>query len=86
MARHVNQREPKLLLDEFRDYGKELGSSPRLVVCPLDIRTPAASFTNGFNNTHLSYFVGVGQTTYIPFRLWAATAISAPDSPTPDPN
>jgi len=37
----------------------ELGRAPRQVICPRDKRVAATSFTNNFNNTHLSYFVGV---------------------------
>jgi hypothetical protein len=36
-----------------------LGDPPAIVVCPTDERRPASSFTNGFDNTHVSYFVGV---------------------------
>jgi Tfp pilus assembly protein PilE len=36
-----------------------LGDAPAIVVCPADERQPAKSFTNGFDNTHVSYFVGV---------------------------
>jgi hypothetical protein len=32
----------------------ELGDSPAIVVCPADERRPAKSFTNGFDNTHVS--------------------------------
>ena len=37
----------------------DLGQSPRIVVCPADERQAALSFTNKFDNTHVSYFVGV---------------------------
>src|ERR1017187_4692346 len=37
----------------------ELGQSPKVVLCPSDERTPAADFGSNFDNTHLSYFVGV---------------------------
>jgi hypothetical protein len=37
----------------------ELGLSPKLVVCQNDERQPALTFTNNFDNTHVSYFVGV---------------------------
>jgi hypothetical protein len=40
---------------------KELGESPKLLVCPSDKRKAAADLTNDFkNNTHVSYFVCVG--------------------------
>lgn len=37
----------------------ELGQAPKLLICPGDERKPAASFSNKFDNTHISYFVGV---------------------------
>ena len=43
----------------FAIMRKELGESPAIVICPADERQPARSFTNGFDNTHVSYFVGV---------------------------
>ena len=42
------------------------GDSPALVVCPADERNPANSFTNGFDNTHVSYFVGVNASDVYP--------------------
>ena len=44
----------------------ELGQSPKLVVCPADERLPAPAFTNIFDNTHLSYFVGVSANDMYP--------------------
>jgi hypothetical protein len=44
----------------------ELGQSPKLVVCPDDKRLPGASFTSNFDNTHVSYFVGVGASDIYP--------------------
>ena len=32
--------------------------TPKVVVCPADFRKPAKSFTNGFSNASVSYFVG----------------------------
>jgi type II secretory pathway pseudopilin PulG len=44
----------------------ELGQSPKLVLCPGDERQPPFSFTNNFDNTHLSYFVGVSANDTFP--------------------
>jgi hypothetical protein len=53
----------------FAIMRKELGESPSLVVCPTDERTAARSFTNGFDNTHVSYFVGVDANDVYPQAL-----------------
>jgi prepilin-type processing-associated H-X9-DG protein len=37
----------------------ELGQSPKLLICPSDERLPAQDFTNKFDNSNISYFVGV---------------------------
>lgn len=37
----------------------ELAQEPRLVNCPSDERRAATSFTNNWDNTNVSYFVGV---------------------------
>jgi len=42
------------------------GDAPALVTCPADERQPAKSFTNGFDNTHVSYFVGVNASDVYP--------------------
>jgi type II secretory pathway pseudopilin PulG len=44
----------------------DMGQSPRVVICPADERTYAFSFTNDFDNTHLSYFVGVSANDTFP--------------------
>jgi len=44
----------------------DLGQSPRIVVCPVDERQAALSFTNKFDNTHISYFVGVNANDIYP--------------------
>jgi prepilin-type N-terminal cleavage/methylation domain-containing protein len=56
----------------YVDMGNEMGQSPKLVVCPSDERTAAATFTNStgqgpyFNANTLSYFVGVGANDVYP--------------------
>ncbi len=44
----------------------ELGQSPKLVICPKDERQPASSFVSNFDNTHVSYFVGVNANDLFP--------------------
>jgi type II secretory pathway pseudopilin PulG len=44
----------------------DMGQSPKVVICPADERTYAFSFTNDFDNTHLSYFVGVSANDSFP--------------------
>lgn len=46
---------------------KELGQTPKLLVCPSDKRKAAADFTIDFkDNTHVSYFVGVNANDIYP--------------------
>jgi hypothetical protein len=44
----------------------DMGQSPKLVICPADERKYSFSFTNGFDNTHVSYFVGVSANDEFP--------------------
>jgi type II secretory pathway pseudopilin PulG len=44
----------------------QLRQSPALVACPCDTRKAALSFTNKFDNAHVSYFVGVCATDLYP--------------------
>jgi hypothetical protein len=50
--------ELKAAFEYFRVPSNEL-VSPKLLVCPADVRVPAKDFGPGFSNTNLSYFVGV---------------------------
>ncbi len=34
-------------------------NTPKILICPADVRTPATNFGPGFANSNLSYFVGV---------------------------
>ncbi len=42
----------------FAAMSNEL-STPKIVACPQDKRTTATNFTTDFNNSHISYFVGL---------------------------
>ena len=44
----------------------ELGQSPKILLCPSDDRNPNTNFTSTFNNTNISYFVGVGASDTYP--------------------
>jgi type II secretory pathway pseudopilin PulG len=46
----------------FQVMSNELGFNASLLICPADNRLAALSFTNGFSNDHVSYFVGVDAT------------------------
>jgi hypothetical protein len=43
--------------------------SPRLLICPSDLRQPVTSFGPGFSNTNLSYFLGVDASDTSPQML-----------------
>jgi prepilin-type processing-associated H-X9-DG protein len=42
----------------FQVMSNEL-STPKVLVCPADVRRPAKDFGSAFSNTNVSYFVGV---------------------------
>ena len=63
----------------------ELGQSPKLVVCPADERQAALSFTNDFDNTHVSYFVGVNANDLYPESIQGGDRNLGP-GPVPDPD
>jgi hypothetical protein len=42
----------------FQVVSNEL-STPKMVVCPADVRQPAKDFGSAFSNTNVGYFVGV---------------------------
>ncbi len=70
--------------DTFRHFqvmSNEL-STPKILVCPADIRTPAANFV-WLKNQNVSYFVGLDASDEFPQRLLAGdrnlTADNAPE-------
>ncbi len=65
--------------------GNEMGQSPKLVVCPNDERQAALSFTNGFDNTHVSYFVGVTANDVYPQSIQGGDRNLGPGT-VPDPD
>ena len=55
----------------FQVMSNEL-SAPKILVCPLDTkRKAAANFTNGFDNSHISYFVGLDADETMPLTFLA---------------
>ncbi|MGD0412090.1 MAG: type II secretion system protein [Verrucomicrobiota bacterium] len=62
----TNANQGAICWTNYAIMQNELGQSPKLVVCPNDERLPAQSFTNNFDNTHVSYFVGVGASDAYP--------------------
>jgi len=65
--------------------GNELGQSPKLVICPADERQAALSFTNNFDNTHVSYFVGVNANDSYPQSIQGGDRNLGPGT-VPDPD
>lgn len=61
----------------------ELGQSSKLVICPGDERSATISFTNNFDNTHVSYFVGVSANDSYPQSIQSGDRNLGP-GPKPD--
>jgi prepilin-type N-terminal cleavage/methylation domain-containing protein/prepilin-type processing-associated H-X9-DG protein len=54
----------------FQILSNELGQAPKVVICPADAkRESAQSFSNNFNNSTLSYFIGIDANDNFPQRL-----------------
>jgi len=63
----------------FRVMSNEL-STPKVLVCPADAdRSPANRFTTGFDNSHVSYFVGLDANDRFPQTLLSGDANMAVD-------
>lgn len=52
----------------FQWMSNEL-KNPKVALCPRDLRRPARTFTNGFSNANVSYFVGVDANDNFPEML-----------------
>jgi hypothetical protein len=63
----------------------ELGQSPKLLICPADERNAAMDFSNNFDNTHISYFVGVSANDAHPQSLMSGDRNLGPGTK-PDPD
>jgi type II secretory pathway pseudopilin PulG len=69
----------------YATMANELGQSPKLVVCPNDERQAALTFTNDFDNTHVSYFVGVNANDVYPQSIAGGDRNLGPGT-MPDPD
>ncbi len=81
----TNSKAGKYLWTNYAILRKELGESPAIVVCPADERKPAKTFTNGFDNTHVSYFVGMDTSDVYPQAIAGGDRNLGPGT-VPDPN
>jgi competence protein ComGC len=81
----TNANQGALCWTNYFIMQNELGLSPQLLICPADERTPARSFTNGFDNTHLSYFVGVNASDLYPQSIQGGDRNLGPGA-IPDPD
>ncbi|MGA2542679.1 MAG: hypothetical protein ABSG78_14115 [Verrucomicrobiota bacterium] len=63
----------------------ELGQYPKLLLCPTDERTPATNFATNFDNSHVSYFVGVSANATFPQSIQGGDRNLGPGTfPAPD--
>jgi hypothetical protein len=67
----TNANQGFLCWTNYAIMQNEMGQSPNIVVCPSDERTPAATFSNIFSNTNLSYFVAASANAGDPQSLLA---------------
>ena len=84
----TNANQGAICWSNYALMANELGQSPKLVVCPSDERQErqaARSFTNGFDNTHVSYFVGVSANDNYPQSIAAGDRNLGPGAK-PDPD
>jgi type II secretory pathway pseudopilin PulG len=81
----TNADQGALCWTNYAIMQNELGQSPKLVNCPSDERPSAISFTNNFDNTHLSYFVGVSANEAHPQSLMGGDRNLGPGTK-PDPD
>jgi len=55
----TNANQGAICWTNYAIMQSELAQWPKFVVCPADERLPAQSFTNKFDNSDVSYFIGV---------------------------
>jgi hypothetical protein len=56
----TNANQGAICWTNYAIMANDLGQTPKLLICPRDERRPATDFATNLNDTHLSYFVGVG--------------------------
>jgi hypothetical protein len=68
----------------YKIIADELGHLPKILCCSSDERRPAADFATSFDNTHISYFVGVSAGDDAPQSILGGDRNLSPGN-TPDP-
>jgi prepilin-type processing-associated H-X9-DG protein len=81
----TNANEGAICWTNYFIMQNELGQTPKLLLCPADERKPATSFTNNFDNTHVSYFVGVNANDIYPQSIQGGDRNLGPGTK-PDPD
>jgi hypothetical protein len=81
----TNANQGAICWTNYAIMQNELGQSPKLVMCPSDERQAALSFTNDFDNTHVSYFVGVNANDVYPQSIQGGDRNLGPGT-VPDPD
>jgi competence protein ComGC len=62
----TNADEGAICWTNYAILQNELGQDPRVVICPQDERAASTNFSSNFDNTHVSYFVGVSANDEFP--------------------
>jgi len=81
----TNANQGAICWTNYAIMQNELGQSPKLVMCPSDERQAALTFTNDFDNTHVSYFVGVNANDVYPQSIAGGDRNLGPGT-VPDPD
>jgi competence protein ComGC len=81
----TNANQGAICWTNYAIMENELGEAPMLVVCPDDERKAALSFSNDFDNTHVSYFVGVNASDIYPQSIMGGDRSLGPGTK-PDPD
>jgi len=81
----TNANQGAICWTNYLIMADELGQSPNMVVCPNEARKAASSFSNLFDNTHVSYFVGVCANDVYPQSIMGGDRNLGPGTK-PDPD
>jgi type II secretory pathway pseudopilin PulG len=81
----TNANQGAICWTNYAIMGNELGMAPKLLICPSDQRQAATDFTKTFDNTHVSYFVGVSANDTYPQSIQGGDRNLGPGTK-PDPD
>jgi hypothetical protein len=81
----TNANQGALCCTNYAIMANELGQFPKVVICPVDVRHAASSFSNHFDNTHVSYFIGVCANDTFPQAIMGGDRNLGPGTK-PDPD